>query len=112
MILSHPRFNEAILDGTKDTTVRLNNRYYPGEIHAMMNPGGKEPFAWVRITAVSEKTLDVIDVKREGFAHVDDLRAFLKNAYDMEFAPLHTIWQVIEFERVEAPDEPKVTPDA
>ena len=111
MILSHRRFNDAILDGTKDTTVRLNNRFYPGEIHAMMNPDSGFPFAWVRIISVSLIRLGNVDARREGFAHVDDLVHFLSDSYERSVF-IQEEFYLITFERVEAPDEPKVTPDA
>jgi len=107
MIKGNAIFNEALLSGTKTTTVRLReNRYYPGEIHAWINPDHPSlPIAWVKIIRVSEARLRYINPIREGFSCKEAMLDFLQRAYQIFTLDFSDIMQLVEFELTEAPND-------
>lgn len=108
MLKFDPRFNDAILDGTKTQTVRLEQKAATGEIRACINPHPEHKFgtifAWVKIIDARYRRLDEIDPGTEGFEYWTDLKEFLENTYTKEF-DLSSIFYVIHFELTEAPNE-------
>lgn len=106
MIKSDARFNNAILKGDKTTTVRLDNRWYPGEIHAVFNPEYRQPVAWIKIKQIwTDYRLGNVAIIGEGFIHHDDLIAFLQRTYPGKVFDYETKVNLIEFELTEAPNE-------